>query len=139
MGAKAVVVLDTNILVSALGWPGAERRVYAHCRAGDLQMVTSPPLLEELGRVLRYPKFRLSQEDIGRFERDVREHSRLLHPQRRLQVILEDPDDDCVLDCAVTGSAAWIITGDPHVLVLGTYAGIRIVTAPQALEQLGLR
>jgi predicted nucleic acid-binding protein len=88
--------------------------------------------------VLRYPQFRLSQEEISRFERDVREHARLLHPQRRLQVILEDPDDDRVLECAATAHAGWIITGDPHLLVLGTYAGIRIVTAPQALEQLGL-
>ena len=139
MGSKAVVVLDTNILVSALGWPGAERRVYTHCRAGYLQMVTSPPLLEELARVLRYAKFRLGQEEISRFERDVREHARVAHPERHLQVIPGDPDDDRVLECAVTGSAALIITGDPHLLVLGTYEEIRIVTAPQALEQLGLR
>jgi len=102
-------------------------------------MVTSPPFLEELGRVLRYPKFRLGQEEIGRFERDVREHARLLHPQRCLHVILEDPDDDRVLECAATAPAGWIITGDPHLLVLGTYEEIRIVTAPQALEQLELR
>ena len=124
MGSKAIVVLDTNILVSALGWPGAERRVYAHCRAGNLQMVTSPSLLKELGRVLRYPKFRLAEEEISAFERDVRAHARLLHPQRRLQVVVEDPDDDRVLECAVTGAAAWIITGDPHLLALGTYEEI---------------
>lgn len=100
-------------------------------------MVTSSPLLEELGRVLRYPKFLLGQEEISLFERDVREHALVVHPQRHLQVIPEDPDDDRVLECAVTGSAGWIITGDPHLLVLGTYEEIRIVSAPQALEQIG--
>ena len=62
MGAPEVVVLDTNVLVSALGWKGPEHRIYLACREGDLLMATSHALLVELGRVLLYPKFGFAEQ-----------------------------------------------------------------------------
>ncbi len=51
-------------------------------------------------------------------------------------VVADDPDDDAVLACAVAAAANAIVSGDPHLLALGQYAGIPIWTAAQLLEAL---
>jgi len=56
-------------------------------------------------------------------------------PSESLQVILEDPEDDRVLECAVTASSDYFITNDKDLLRLKEYAGIRIVTPAQFLER----
>ena len=45
-----------------------------------------------------------------------------------IAVIAADPSDDMVLACAVAGKADYIVSGDPHLLDLGEYEGIRIVS-----------
>jgi predicted nucleic acid-binding protein len=77
-------VLDTNILMSALGWRGPERLVYERCGAGVMELVTSPELLDELERVLRYPTFLFTESEIRSFLRDVTVIARLVHPRRRM-------------------------------------------------------
>lgn len=117
MGSKEVVVLDSNVLVSALGWRGPEWKVYRACREGRLQMATSPALLEELTRVLAYPKFEFTEEEITAFEADIRTHARIISPTRRLHVISDDPADNEVLECALVANAPWIVSGDPHLRI----------------------
>lgn len=58
----------------------------------------------------------------------------IVEPTNRLSHIKEDPDDNRVLECAVAGDAKYIVTGDQHVLGLGEFSGIKIVTASQFLE-----
>lgn len=67
MGSPRIIVLDTNVLVSALGWLGPEHEIYQLCRERQLQAATSPELLEELQRVLHYPKFGLAEEEVECF------------------------------------------------------------------------
>lgn len=50
--------------------------------------------------------------------------------------IEEDPEDNPILACGVDGGANHIVTGDPHLLALGTFRGIRIVTPAQFLQVL---
>jgi putative PIN family toxin of toxin-antitoxin system len=67
LGSPRIIVLDTNVLVSALGWLGPEHEIYQLCRERQLQAATSPELLEELQRVLHYPKFGLAEEEVECF------------------------------------------------------------------------
>lgn len=129
-------MLDTNILVSALGWRGPERLVYERCGARVMQLVTSPELLDELERVLRYPKFLFTESEIQSFLRDVTVIARLVHPRQRIDVVQQDPDDNRVLECAVEAEAEWIVSGDPHLLDLREYKGIQILSAAAALRRL---
>lgn len=131
-----VVVLDTNVLVSAAGWRGPERRVYDLCRAGCLQLVTSPALLAELERVFRYPKFQLTDTHIRELLGDVIASAEVVDPTQRITVVERDPDDNRVLECAVDSGARWIVSGDPDLLELGEYEGIEIVTAAELLRRL---
>jgi predicted nucleic acid-binding protein len=68
------------------------------------------------------------------------------HPQGRfrhhyslpgsLKIVAADPDDDAVVECAVVGQAAFIVSGDRHLLALGGHAGIRIFKAADFLTLL---
>lgn len=137
MGSRALVVLDTNVLVSALGWRGSEHRLYARCRSGDPRLAISPVLLGELRRVPSYPKFAFTEEEIERFISDILTHALMVSPpSRSLEVVERDPDDDRVLECAVEAGARWIVSGDRHLLDLARYKDIRIVDAVSALDLL---
>lgn len=63
-------------------------------------------------------------------------HSQVTPGQLQLRVIAEDPDDNAVLPCAHEGDAAYIVTGDRHLLSIGAYEGIPIVTPAQFLRAL---
>lgn len=63
MGTK--VVLDTNVFVSALGWPGTSRKVFNNCIGGDLELFISIEIFDEIKRVLHYPKFKFSRIEIS--------------------------------------------------------------------------
>ena len=58
----------------------------------------------------------------------------IVEPEEVLDVIAEDPDDNRVLECAVKGRADLIVSGDRHLLKLGSYQGIAIVTVRQFME-----
>jgi len=51
-----------------------------------------------------------------------------------LAIIKDDPDDDRVLECAVAGHADYIVSGDRHLLKLGSYDSIPILTVRQFLD-----
>ncbi len=136
MGTRPTVVLDTNVLVSALGWRGNEHLLYERCRHGELRLAISNALLDELRRVLRYPKLGFTEDDIENFVTDILRHALVVSPSRTLEVISEDPDDDRVLECALQSDAVWIVSGDQHLLDLASYEGITISTALAAASQI---
>lgn len=136
MGAPETIVLDTNVLVSALGWRGNEREIYVRCREGRLRLATSPALIAELRRVLHYPKLGFTDEEIESFVSDLLGHASTVESPMKLEVIEEDPDDNRVLECAVAAGARRIVSGDHHLLDLEEYEGIEILNASQAIETL---
>ncbi|MGC9522637.1 MAG: putative toxin-antitoxin system toxin component, PIN family [Anaerolineae bacterium] len=126
-----IVVLDTNVIVSALLSPtGPPAEIINRWEADAYQVATSPPLLTELERVLRYPRVR---KVLGAPQRAVSLVQRLKHvaivvePQTTPNVIENDPADDRVLACAVAAGAAYIVSGDEHLLRLKQYRGITIL------------
>jgi uncharacterized protein len=127
------VVADTNVLVSALIFPGgAPERVYRLALEGRIRLATSPPLLTELGRVLT-DKFgwdaQRSEEALGQLIRIAD----IVEPQDTVLEIHEDPADDRVLEAALAAGADAIVSGDRHLLALRSWRGIQIVS-PAALE-----
>ena len=130
------VVLDTNILISAFVFPGGTpEAVYRAALEGRVELVTSPPLLAELGGVLS-TKFgwdpSMAEEAVAQIVRV----GIVVRPTEELPVIVDDPDDDRVLEAAVTGDAEVIVSGDRHLLKLGTWRGIRIERAAAFLSRL---
>ena len=127
------VVLDTNVLVSALlSRSGSPAEIVRRWEAGQFEVLLSPVLLLEVERALRYPRVadRLSWSEETRqaFLRRLGAVAVLVDPDFQLEILAENPDDNRVVECALTGGAAFIITGDQHLLGLEEYAGIVILS-----------
>ncbi len=124
-----VVTFDTNILISGVGWRGRPYQCLELARAGDVEGVTCQELLEELSEKL-ITKLRFSSAQATDTLADLLTFLRLVSITNSLTVVAADPDDNKVVECAVVGGATHIVTGDRrHLLPLGNYQGIDIVTA----------
>jgi len=104
------------------------------CIAGDIELVLSPPILEELEQVMEYSKFDFSEQVKNEFLSELITCARLVLPVQKVEVISADPEDNKFLECAVAADADYIVSGDHHLLKLGEYGGIRIVKASEFLE-----
>jgi len=121
------VVFDTNILVSALVFPGghgdaALRRIIA----GTDQLMMSRAILDELLEVLSR-KFARDAEELAHVAVFFSELALVVTPKRRLRVVRDDPDNR-ILECAIAGRADAIVTGDKALLALKNFRGIPVVT-----------
>jgi uncharacterized protein len=132
------VVLDTNIVISALLWNGPESHLLAAARSHAIQLRTSTALIEELLDVLPRTKFQRKLQAAGLTATQLVYRYALLAPLV-LPVdvaahIHDDADDDAVLACAIATIANLIVSGDRHLLQLKHYHRIQIVTAAEALK-----
>ncbi len=135
MGAVTKVVIDTNVFISAFGWDGKPEAVLSLMEQRKVVNCITNDIYAELQRVVAYPKLKFSstlQVNILEF---VFSWSRFVQPKEPVAVIVDDPDDDKFLTCAVAANASAIISGDPHLLGLGSYRNIPIMTPAQFLEQ----
>jgi uncharacterized protein len=134
VGAVTKVVIDTNVFISAFGWDGKPEDVLSLMEQRRIINCTTNDIYAELQRVVAYPKLKFSptlQVNILEF---VFSWSRFVQPKETLAVATDDPDDDKFLACAVAANASAIISGDPHLLSLGSYRDIPIMTPVQFLE-----
>jgi putative PIN family toxin of toxin-antitoxin system len=131
------VVADTNVLISAFLFGGLPRAFLNLGLGGAFSLVTSGPLLDELDEKLR-GKFKVPDARAVAFLSRLKTRAHIVHPSFVLTAIVEDPDDNRVLECAVEGNARFVVSGDRHLLRLGSHAGIAVLTMRQFLEAAGL-
>jgi putative PIN family toxin of toxin-antitoxin system len=127
------VVLDTNIIISALFWEGNEKKVLDKCRAKELEMITSPEILDEVDGVLEM-KFEYPDDKRVEFLRNLLRISKLVFPDVEIDAVSDDTMDNRILECAVSGCADYIISGDHHLTDLGEYESIKILKASEFLK-----
>lgn len=120
------VTADSNIYISALVFGGRPLRFLDAARAGIFPIAISDPLLDEMFRVLR-DKFRWPPEDLGLAMTELASFTIRVHPTETISAIVDDPDDNRVLECAVAAGSNYIVTGDSGLLRLGRYRDTRIV------------
>ena len=133
MGKKKAV-LDTNILISALGWKGNPNQVFDRIVKREVELVISDKQFNELSEALDYPKFQFTEEQKDRFESLILEIATFVKPLEKIDVIKNDPDDNMHLEAAVAGNVKYIVTGDPDLLDLNEFRGIKILTPKEFLE-----
>ena len=109
---------------------------------GRITLFMSPLMLEELTEVLGYARFEARLERLGLTQADLITHvlglvTMIDHPASRVRVVLEDPDDDMFLHCAANAKAQAIVSGDAHLLSLGCYESIPIMSVRDFLDFLG--
>jgi len=122
------VVLDTNVIVSALLFGGYPERVLLAGLRGEIQLLTSQALLQELENVLS-KKFKLGVRLVKDTIDLLKTLAEIVETTSQLKAIAHPDDDNRVLECAVDGHAEFIVTGDTkHILPLKEYKGIKILT-----------
>jgi putative PIN family toxin of toxin-antitoxin system len=120
-------VLDTNVIVSGLGWRGAPAVILDAVGDDRLVLVTSAPLLAELRRVLEYPRLAKVIQGGAQLADLVASSGVVVVPNRVLTVVRDD-DNNRVLEAAIEGAADYIVSGDADLLDLGSFQGIPIIT-----------
>ena len=125
-----LVVFDTNIWISGLLWRGKPYQCLVLARARVVQAVHCDTMVAELAQKLREP-FGFSENHIRGVLYDLRRISESVEITGDLRVIDADPDDDKFVECALAAGASLIVSGDHHLLDLGEYKGVRIVSAAE--------
>ncbi len=130
---RPIAVFDTNVLVSAVAWKGKPFHCVQLARAGVVDGVTCRELLDELAETLQ-SRLSFSAEQCLETVADLLTFLRVVPITGQLKAVPADPEDDKVLECAAVAAATHIVTGDRrHLLPLGSFQGISIVTAADFL------
>jgi putative PIN family toxin of toxin-antitoxin system len=128
------VVLDSNVIISGFLFGGPPARLIEHIVNGTLHGFTSLPILDEAREVLQRPKLGLSPDQALCFVEELYHSCTLVKPGRRIRAIPADPDDNMILECASEANADLIISGDLHLLDLGSWEHIQILSPANALR-----
>lgn len=133
------IVMDTNVLVSAVHFGGPPEELLLLANQGAVQLFLSPFILEETSLVLK-EKLGWGAERIRRLLSLFEEVATVIKPEAELKVIRSDEADNLILACAVEAEADFLVTGDKrHLLPLKNYKGVRIVTPRECLDVLSRR
>jgi len=128
-------ILDTNVLISAYIFPGGRpEAVYRLALEGQLEIGTSRTLLAELGRVLGQ-KFGWMPDRVEAAVAQVARIAAVVEPGETVRVVTADPADDRVLEAARAFGADVIVSGDRHLLDLGTWSGIEIISPAELIAR----
>jgi len=121
-------ILDTNVLISAYLFPGGKAEaVYRLAIEGRLEIGTSLTLLAEFGRVLGQ-KFGWIPDQVEAAVAQAARIAAVVEPGATVQVVRADPAYDRVLEAARAFDASVIVSGDRHLLDLGTWSEIEIIS-----------
>ena len=129
------IVFDTNVVISAMIFAGSMPRRAIELALLKGTILISAALSEEMNRVIaqdRFDKYVSRRQREGFLELLIRE-SEHIEITESIQVC-RDPKDDRVLELAVCGNAAYIVTGDADLLVLNPFRGIGVLRPADFLE-----
>ena len=125
-------VFDTNVYISAFIVPRSKSDLaYRLAERGVFELAVSDAILKELTGKLG-SRFGYTAEDIRQVENAVREVAIVFGPETELSVVPDEPDNR-ILECAIAARASAIVTGDRHLLRLGYYQEIGIMTVSDLL------
>ena len=133
------IVLDTNVFISAILFGGKPRRVLDLVISGSVDCTLSTVILDKLKDVLQLPKFGFSAEVCFHIIEELHGTCDIISPSVSVDVIRSDPDDNRIVECAVEAQAHFIVSGDPHLLDLGKFEKIRILSPADYLKEFEVR
>ena len=134
------LVIDTNLWVSGLLWKGRPWELLRLAEAGEIDLCMAPVMIEELAQVLAYEKLQPRLEQLNLSAADLLTYAIDLAsvfqvPEMDAAIVQADPEDDVFLLCAVVAGAAYVVSGDHHLLDLEEYADIPILTVHGFLDR----
>ena len=131
------VVLDTNVLISAILLKGRLSRFRELWKSGTLSPVLSKETFQEFKMVLSYLKFSLSKNEIKAIiEDEILPYFEVIDIKEKIDGVCRDPNDDMFLAVAFNARAPYVVTGDKDLLALRKYKSIEIVSPQEYLALL---
>ncbi len=121
------VVLDTNVIISGVFWRGASRRVFRSSMERTIVNCTSVPILEKV-RDKMLGKFGVPRERVWELSELLIYSSDVVWPAPQRGLVKADPDDDKIVACAIEAEAGYIVSDDSHLLDIGQYGAVAILT-----------
>ena len=128
------IVLDTNVFVSGVFFTGPPYKILQAWRDGQVQLLLSPAIMDEYRAVLTELSSHFPDIEIEPLLHFLAIHSEIVLPPSLSPVIRDDPSDDKFLECALAGEAAFIVSGDKHLLKLSVFEGIEILSPRDFLQ-----
>ena len=136
---KSKAVIDTNVLISGILWRGVPFRLLKWAEEGILTIYTSLDIMTEVYRVLHYSKLQqyIDKERVRPDElfEKIESLCTIVHVENIVRGVCPDEDDDKFLSCALSADVEYLVTGDSHLLDLGRYQTVRILTAAEFYEE----
>jgi putative PIN family toxin of toxin-antitoxin system len=130
-----LLVLDSNVYISAVLFGGKPRRIIEAALAGRIRLAVSASILAEIKDVLSGSKFKFSEIAALEVVNDISSLAETFEPIGKISWIKEDPADDRILECALAASADAIISGDSHLLALKKFRAIPVLSPADCLEK----
>jgi len=128
------VLPDTNIIISSVFWRGNPYEVIRIGILGEYQLVISAEILDEVVDKLRN-KFQFPEENIRELIDILMTYCYIVDVTSKFDVV-RDKKDNKIIECAFDGKVDYIVTGDPDLLVLKNFRGIKIIKAKEFLEEI---
>jgi len=132
------IVIDTNVIISAIFWTGKPKQLLNKVRHKKVIYLTSKDLLDELRDILvrKDKPFKLSEGEAERAVTGIQELGEIVQTHSQVTVC-KDQRDNQVIECAIDGEAEYIVSGDIHLLELKTFRGVKIITVSDFLNKYG--
>lgn len=133
------VVIDTNVWISGLLWKGPPWQILRLLEQKSIEGFATVSMMQELETVLHYPRLQPRLQELGLTIADLVAYATslvsLIELEHITPVVLADPDDDVFVNCAMAVRAIYLISGNKHLLDLGQWQDIPIVTPREFLTQ----
>ncbi len=126
-------VLDTNVVVSALLFEGQASRLVPFWQQRRFLPIISKPILQEYLRVFAYPKFHLTAIEVRLVLEEILPFVEVATPRKKVQATLRDPTDQPFLECAISGKARYLVSGDDDLLSVKLFQNVRLVSVAEFL------
>lgn len=131
------IILDTNVLISGLLFSGPPHLIIKQILTGKYRLHTSADLVAELDYVLK-SKFPNSRAACADTLEAIKHIAHLAVPHQRIDIIKDGPDDNRILECAVSAEADIIISGDKHLLNIKSFRHIPVISPSEFLKRYSL-
>jgi putative PIN family toxin of toxin-antitoxin system len=130
------VVIDTNVVISGLLFGGIPGRLIQLWKNKQILPLVSKEILSGYLKVLAYPKFKLTEEEINYIlYQEIVSFFEVIPVEQKPVIIKEDPSDDKFIRCAQSGRAKVIIAGDHHLISPNSFKEIKILSPSEFLEK----
>ncbi len=128
------IVLDTNVMISAIINNGTSRRLLREIIQDKHILITSEQILTELESVLSRAKFKMDENEIKKIIGVMISSCDVKKTKSKFKIVKDDPDDDMFINIAYDGKADCIVSGDKDLLKIKKFRSVKIFAVKEMLE-----